>query len=388
MDFFQEAQKFTQAAKGLVQEGKQQLTEATEEAKSAAMTLSTSSTTALAQLKAATSELVQQTSATLDQTNQSVRAGALELTASGEAKVEALRQQVTQVAQQGLENVSAITDGAQGTILAIGVSGGAIAASLQDLPRTAEELARVMPKLAYRLQHRAGLRLGDAPRSDADVLKLFEKIPGTTKLGVDEIKIRQFLADKHGSHIIARHRGGSNGADNILWEVGTDNLRRGARTMTGGEQVYIRFYNAVDSIVKNSGTITKLGLTATGTAILTQSVVTAVANALDLYRGDITMEEFRDRVIRAAVSAGIATPLFFLVLVAVLALFPELALLLSAPVVVAGFNALFGIGIAVPIIQSLVRHLEAGGFGTAMTEGYQQLLGRAQPLLEVTASEI
>jgi len=371
MDLFQEAQKLTQAAKGLVQEGTQQMTAAAEEAESAAMTLSTNGTAAFAQLKAVASELVQQASATLDQTNQSVRASALDLTASGTASVEALQQQATQVAQQSLETVSAITDGAQGALLALRVSGSVIAESLKDLPRTAEELARVMPKLAYRLQHRAGLRLGDAPRSDADVLKLFEKIPGTAKLGVDETKIRQFLADKHGSHIIARHRGGSNQADNILWEVGTDNLRRGARLMTGGEQIYIRFYNAVDSIAKNSGTIAKLGLTATGTAILTQSVVTAVANALDLYRGDITVEEFRDRVIGAAVSAGIATPLFFLVLVAVLALFPELALLLSAPVVVAGFNALFGISIAVPIMQSLVRHLEAGGFGTAVTEGYQ-----------------
>ena len=82
--------------------------------------------------------------------------------------------------------------------------------------------------------------------------------------------------------------------------------------------------------MQHSGTIAKLGLTATGTAILTQSVVTVVANALDLYRGDITIEAFRERVIGAAVSAGIATPLFFLVLVAVLALFPELALLFSA----------------------------------------------------------
>ncbi len=372
MDFFQEVQKLTQAVKGLVQEGTQQLTEAAEESKSAAMTLSTIGTAAFAQLKAGASELVQQASATRDQANQSVRTGALELTTSGTAQVEALQQQVTQVAQQGLETVSVITGGAQGAILALGVSGGVIAESLKDLPRTAEELARVMPKLAYRLQYRAGLRLGDASRSDTDVLKLFEKIPGTAKLGVDETKIRQFLADKHGSHIIARHRGGSNQADNILWEVGTDNLRRGARMMTGGEQVYIRFYNAVDSIAKNSSTIAKLGLTATGTAILTQSVVTAVANALDLYRGDITVDEFRERVIGAAVSAGITTPLFFLVLVAVLALFPELALLLSAPVVVAGFNALFGISIAVSIIQSLVRHLEAGGFGTAVTEGYQQ----------------
>jgi len=34
--------------------------------------------------------------------------------------------------------------------------------------------------------------------------------------------------------------------------------------MSGGEQIYIRFYNAVDSIVKSSEAIAKLGITATG----------------------------------------------------------------------------------------------------------------------------
>ncbi|WP_242065140.1 hypothetical protein [Nostoc sp. FACHB-133] len=50
-------------------------------------------------------------------------------------------------------------------------------------------------------------------------------------------------------------------------------------------------------------------------------------------------------------AAGIATPIVFLVLVAVLALFPEFTVVLSAPVVIAGFNALFGISIAMPIVQ-------------------------------------
>ncbi|MEH1868995.1 MAG: hypothetical protein V7K69_28930 [Nostoc sp.] len=51
-----------------------------------------------------------------------------------------------------------------------------------------------------------------------------------------------------------------------------------------------------------------------------------------------------------------------LLLVAVLALFPEFTVVLSAPVVIAGFNALFGMSIAMPIVQSLLRHAQAGGF--------------------------
>jgi len=343
MDLFQEAQKLTKAAADLAQAGTNQFNASVEAAKNTAADLS--------------------------------------------ATVEDFKQQSGQVAQQGFEALSGTLDAVRQAAFELGVTGGAIAEALQDLPNTAEALAREMPKIASRLSNRAGLRVGDAPRSDADVMKLFEKIPGTAKLGASETRMREFLADKHGSHIISRQQGGSNGADNILWESGTDNIRRGAKVMTGGEQVYIRFYNAVDSIVKNSGTIAKLGVTATGTAILTQAVVTAVSYALDLYRGDITVEAFRDRIVGAAVSAGIATPIFFLIFIAVIALFPELAVLLSAPAIVAGFNALFGIGIAVPIIQSLVRHVEAGGLGEGVAEAYQNLMGGVQPMLEPAGSE-
>ncbi|RUR72154.1 hypothetical protein DSM107007_58270 [Nostoc sp. PCC 7120 = FACHB-418] len=247
------------------------------------------------------------------------------------------------------------------------------------MPRTAAELALEMPKIASRLRYRAGLRVDDLPRSDADVMQLFDKIPGTSKLGANERTIREFLSDKHGSHIIPRSQGGSNGADNIVWEVGIDNLRRGAEVMTVGEQLYIRVYNAVDSIITNSGTIARLGITATGTAILTQVTVTAISYSLDLYRGDITVEEYKNLILKTAKAAGIATPIVFLILVAVLALFPEFTVVLSAPVVVAGFNALFGMSIAMPIIQSLLRHAQAGGFGEETAEACRNALGGSAP---------
>ncbi|MEC4803926.1 MAG: hypothetical protein SAJ12_20695 [Jaaginema sp. PMC 1079.18] len=244
----------------------------------------------------------------------------------------------------------------------LGVSGLTLAQSLQTLPQSAAELAQAMPKIAARLQYGAGLRPGDAPRSQTDVMALFNKIPGTSKLEASDRQIRAFLADKHGSHVIPHAQGGSSGADNILWEVGVDNIQRGAKVMTGSEQIYIRVYNAVDSIIANSGTIAKLGITATGTAIITQAVVTAIAYSLDLYRGDLTVAEYRSRILDAALSAGIAAPIFFLILIAVLALFPEIGIILAAPGVVLGLNALFGVSIAIPLFQALLRHHEAGGF--------------------------
>ncbi|MEH1997096.1 HNH endonuclease [Nostoc sp.] len=282
-------------------------------------------------------------------------------------------------AQQGFQAVQNVSKAFETTAIGVSTSSLSIAEALQKMPSTAAELAVEMPKIANRFRYRAGLRVGDLPRSDADVMKLFEKIPGTSKLGANERTIREFLSDKHGSHIIPRSQGGSNGADNILWEVGVDNLRRGAKVMTVGEQFYIRVYNAVDSIVSNSGTIAKLGITATVTAILTQVIVTAISYSLDLYRGDITVEEYKNLIVEAAKAAGIATPIVFLILVAVLALFPEFTVVLSAPVVIAGFNALFGMSIAMPIVQSLLRHAQAGGFGAETADACRNTLGGSAP---------
>lgn len=376
MKLFKKAQELADTAKSAIEDGTKNVRQSIEDTGNTITALGATGAESLKQLKTASTEWVQQSATTVDQTLDSVKTSALEVTATSAAKVGEITQKSAEAVQQGFAAIGDNLDQAKVAAFGLGASGIAIADALKDLPKTAEELAREMPKIAYRLQNRAGLRLGDAPRSDADVMQLFDKIPGTSKLGANETKIREFLADKHGSHIISRKDGGSNGANNILWEIGTDNIRRGSRAMTGGEQVYIRFYKAVDSIVKNSGTIAKLGVTATGTAILTQTLVTAVSYTLDLHRGDITVEEFRDRIVESAVSAGIATPIFFIIFIAVLALFPELVILLSAPAVVAGFNALFGIGMAIPIIQSLIRHVEAGGFGAEVAEGYQALMGK------------
>jgi hypothetical protein len=301
---------------------------------------------------------------------------------------EYLQHQSTDLIKQHLYPIAQTFDQWKTQVMGLGTTGGAIAEALKDLPRTADELAREMPKIAGRLKNRAGLRVGDAPRSDADIMQLFEKIPGTSKLGSSEYNVREFLSDKHGSHIKSRAHGGSNSADNIVWEIGADNLKRGARDMSGGEKVYIRFYNAADSLLKNSTTIAKLGLATTGTAILTQTLVTAASYALDLYRGDITVEEFKDRIVEAAVSTGIAAPMFFVILIAVLALFPEFAVVLSAPAIVAGFNALFGIGIATLLIQSIIRHIQAGGLGQEISDGYDNLVNEANNLIATSTQKV
>jgi hypothetical protein len=309
-----------------------------------------------------------------------------QMAASGQELVQAVQLTVQADTQRHLEAIGKTLEDWQVAIASSAAAGVSLTQALQDLPRTAQALAEEMPKVARRLRTGAGVRVGEAARSDADVMALFDKIPGPSKLGAEERSVRIFLSDKHGSHIYPRSKGGGNGASNIVWELGQDNLRRGADVMTGGEQIYIRCYNAVDSLLKNSKTVASLGLAATGTAVLTQSVVTALAYTLDLYRGDITVEEFQQKILEAALSAGIATPIFFLIFVAVMALFPEVVVILSAPAVVAGFNALFGISIALPIVQSLLRHAAAGGFGTEAKAYYDAALSQGDAGLSAVSA--
>lgn len=363
------------------------------------------------QLSSAAAESAQSLSHQVSQAAQTARTTLDEATATGVTQIQQLQSLGQEAVQQGLETLSQapdhlaqVTQQAQAAVQNVpwqdmgdaiatwqtalagaATSGLVVTQALKDLPRTAQELAAEMPKLARRMQT-AGVRLGDTPRTDADVMGLFNKIPGTSKLGANERDMRVFLSDKHGSHIRAHAQGGGNEASNIVWEVGAANLRRGANQMTQQEQLYIRFSNAVDSVLKNSTTIAKLGITATGTAVLTQALVTALAYTLDLHRGDITVEEFRDKIVEAAVSAGILTPIFFLILIAVIALFPELVVILSAPAVIAGFNALFGISITLPMVQSILRHVEAGGFGEEAQLQYAAAIQQGDELFQ-TASE-
>ncbi len=394
MKLWKKAQQLANTASEATQKIKSHVDNATAATKQATETIAATSADTLKQAQQAVQSSVDKGVEALDNTLDTAKEIGVvaqqttqEITSSGQETLQELQNTIQQNVPSNLEAMNKALESWHSAVMGLGISGMVTANALKDLPCTAQALAQEMPKLSRRLQT-AGRRLGDPLRTDADIMGLFDKIPGTSKLGANEWDIRVFLSDKHGSHIYPHSQGGGNGADNILWEVGADNIRRGAEVMTGGEQLYIRFYNAVDSILKNSTTIAQLGIAATGTAILTQAIVTALSHTLDLYRGDITAEEFRDKIIAAAVSAGIATPIFFLLFVAVIALFPEIAVILSTPAIVAGFNTLFGIGIALPIIQSIIRHIEADGFGEEAKVHYQTAIAQGESLLAASSQEV
>ncbi len=103
------------------------------------------------------------------QVNQTTAKGTIELSAAVESAKqvgESTQQQLSTAAGQAISNW-------QSEIAAFGTSGMAVANALKDLPHTAQALAEEMPKLARRLQT-AGTRLGDAPRTNADIMGLFE----------------------------------------------------------------------------------------------------------------------------------------------------------------------------------------------------------------------
>ncbi|MBE9010238.1 HNH endonuclease [Pseudanabaenaceae cyanobacterium LEGE 13415] len=279
------------------------------------------------------------------------------------------------------------------TTTSLGVASVTIANALKDLPKTFEELAQEMPKIARKMQN-AGMH-DQGQRSGAEAMEMFDKIPTTSKLGEDyKGALERFLYNdnpdlwKHGSHIVPHSKGGAATPNNIMWETIEAGGIRGNAIMTGGEQLYIRISNAIESIVENSGAIAKLGFDVTLTATLTQVTVVALSYSLDLYRGDITVQEYRSLVLDTAKRVGISTPIVFVTLIAVCALLPELGALLAAPAVVAGLNALLGISIATPLVQSLVRHLNAGGFGEAASNYYRQLQEKLQACVNQTVSQV
>ena len=167
-----------------------------------------------------------------------------------------------------VETINETAQNVNSATIGLGITGSHFSLALAALPQNVADLAREMPNIVGRLK-RAGVRNTDLPRSKADILKLFDSIPATSKLGRDpQTTIWQFLKDKHASHIKPHSHGGSNNASNIVWENGVDNIRRGARTMTEGERVCIRVHNALGSILRNSGTIARMGLEVTLLATL------------------------------------------------------------------------------------------------------------------------
>lgn len=236
--------------------------------------------------------------------------------------------------------------------LAIGgsVAYETVATSLQGVPQDFAELLREMPKVAKRTK-RAGVRVGEQLRSNAEAFKLFQKTPGATLMDATEQKVRTWLGNKHGSHIQSHAHGGGNNSSNIFWELGKVNLARGKFDTSRFELVCSRLYNAAEGVVQNSSTIAKLGLQSSAVAVLIDSLVEAELHAMDLAAGEISIEEFLSYIQESATRTAISAAAFYTLTVIAISVFPELVPILSTPALVTASQVVLGTRLALPLLR-------------------------------------
>ena len=307
------------------------------------------------------------------------------LIVAGKGKLKTLKGKTCDESQQRIEWAKQLISPG---VTSLGQSAIDTASAFKGLPLEFFELMKEMPKIAKRMR-KAGVRHKDGVfRSETDAMKLFNKIPGADKLHSNQENILKFLDARDGSHIKPRQQGGGISADNIVWELKEGNRARAANLMTPEEQIKIAFQNGAESLTRNSKVILRMSAKAAGTAALIQALVTALSYTLDLQRGDITRKEFAEKIALSAASAGLATPVFVILFIAVTAMCPAVVPLLSAPLVVTAFNGLLGIGIVTPIVQSLARHTKAGGFGDEVKTQYEGSIAKGKETIEDKAREI
>ncbi|MCY4172803.1 MAG: hypothetical protein OXF25_01745 [Cyanobacteria bacterium MAG CAR3_bin_5] len=85
---------------------------------------------------------------------------------------------------------------------------------------------------------------------------LKEKLPGNLEIYGNE-PVLNFLKDKHLSHIKSQKNAPSskNDPNNVIWEVGKNNIKRGSRNMTAFERSNVGIHNHIDafkSVLKSS----------------------------------------------------------------------------------------------------------------------------------------
>lgn len=240
-------------------------------------------------------------------------------------------------------------------LLSLITGGGVVYAtmheSLRGVPQDFQELLREVPQVAQRLKYRAGLRSGEMARSEAEVLRLFRKVPGATLMQASSQTIRQFLANKDASHIVSHQNGGSAQASNIFWELKGINRARGARNTTWFALLRSTLASGAEAVVRNSATIAKLGLTATAIATLVDVIVEAELQSIALAQGAITVDEFLTRLQQSAQRTALTTAAFYMLTVLAISMVPGLVPIFTAPALVTASQILLGSRLALPLLR-------------------------------------
>lgn len=198
--------------------------------------------------------------------------------------------------------------------------------------------ANVMPIRRY---FTMGVRNGQ--RSLADATRMCRKVPAPIRANGPQA-VNAWLADKHGSHRIPHAAGGTSAARNTMIESARANQQRGARPMSGMDEMRIRAANAVDgarALAPRIGAAGRVAGGGAGVGALALSVPEAVCQTRNVRNGDATVGQAAAEVGKsAALGAGVGA-LAVVGAVGVSILFPP-----AAPVMLLAGKATMVVGTA------------------------------------------
>ena len=241
--------------------------------------------------------------------------------------------------------------------------------NLQDLPLS-----------TTRRLYKGGVRRGEPIRTRIQAQEMLDKIPPSQRAGIDSQtaanNAKEYLSDKHASHIKPHSKGGSNDPSNIRWENGKDNMARGDKTMTSQEQMRLNAKYHFDNL---TGAV-KAGLHAAPMGAAVGAVTTVpfslLTHALRVVRGEISAQEAGTATLKDTVMGGAVGGVTAFTTATLAAACPPIAIALTT---VAPLLAVVGAGgMAVEFFRILDDHKQA--VKTYYESLTRQELGRLQEI--------
>ena len=241
--------------------------------------------------------------------------------------------------------------------------------NLQDLPLST----------ARRL-YKGGVRPGEPIRTRIQAQEMLDKIPPSQRAGMDSQSAannaKDYLSDKHASHIKPHSKGGSNDPSNIRWENGKDNMARGDKTMTSQEQMRLNAKYHFDNL---TGAV-KAGLQAAPMGAAVGAVTTVpfslLTHGLRVVRGEISAQEAATATLKDTAMGGAVGGVTAFTTATLAAACPPIAIALTT---VAPLLAVVGAGgMAIEFFRILDDHKQA--VKTYYESLTRQELGRLQEI--------
>ena len=186
---------------------------------------------------------------------------------------------------------------------------------------------------------RAGGAYRDIPGAEA----IWRTIPQNTRLS-GPAALRQFHGSRDWSHFIQQSAGGSNSANNGIFEKAVINRARGAATMSA-EEIFLATKALNSADVRYAVTLGARSVVAGGLAVtVAEGVFAIMEHGLRYYDGEIGRAELYVQVWERLLAAGFAAVAIVGIVMGLAILFPALSPILGAmalPLAIANF-ALIG----------------------------------------------